>query len=528
MKKIIFISFVFCLNFVFVNNSWAKSFSYDFNDRVAFSSFDGTRITGNVFIPEGHKNEKFPAIIFVNSWTLNEYEYLIQAREFARNGYIVLSLSARGWGFSEGTVTVCSPDTDMKDIAKAIDWLIANSPVDEKNIGMSGMSYGGGMSLMAAAFEPRIKTVVAMSGWSDLEYTFYNNQSFNLAWGALLYSIGKVTGRLDDSILQSFQSLLLNKNTEEAIAWARKRSPAFYLDQINARKVPIYITNNFGDHLFKPNALIKFYQNLKGPKKLDLNWGGHIWAEAPGLVGIDNYLWKNTHDWFDYWLKGIDTGIMEQNPVNFQVVNKIAAARTQFEAWPSLKTSLYNLFVNNKTRRNLPDLGERMIDGTEYLGIDQPPHQGVLEFTAGVDSVASTFSPKINLMSFNPENGLLYLSKNLENEFRLRGMAQMKLKVSSNISQLMLNAYLYDVNEYGTGQLITHTTLTRREVSPGQVYDVQLEMIATAYDVQPGHRIALIIDSMDPQYAPPTTSKYKVKVYIDGDNTLKLSVPFLK
>lgn len=516
------------INFILSFKVFAKSYSYDFNDRVSFKSFDGTRITGNVFIPEGQKGEKFPAIIFVNSWTLNEYEYLVQAREFAKKGYVVLSLSARGWGFSEGTVTVCSPDTDMKDIARAIDWLLLNTPTDEKNIGMSGMSYGGGMSLMAAAFEPRIKTVVSMSGWADLEYTFYNNQSFNLAWGALLYSIGKVTGRLDDSILQSFQSLLLNKNTDQAIQWARQRSPAFYIDKINARKMPIYITNNFGDHLFKPNALIKFYQNLQGPKKLDLNWGGHIWAEAPGLFGIDNYLWQNTHDWFDYWLKGIDTGIMKQNPVNFQVVNEISASRTQFEAWPSLKTALYNLFVNNKTRRNNNDLGEKMVDGSEYFGLEQSNQNGILEFTAGIDTVASTLSSTINLMSFNPEHGLLYLSKPLDNEFRLRGISQMKLTVSSNISKLMLNAYLYDVTENGMGKLITHSTLTRREISPGQPFDVQLELIATAYDVKPGHRIALIIDSLDPQYAPPTTERYKAQIYVDGDRTLRLSVPFLK
>lgn len=47
--------------------------------------------------------------------------------------------------------------------------MIKNTNADPDRIGSSGISYGGGISLLAAAFDSRIKSVVSMSCWIDLE-----------------------------------------------------------------------------------------------------------------------------------------------------------------------------------------------------------------------------------------------------------------------------------------------------------------------------------------------------------------------
>ncbi len=92
---------------------------------------------------------------------------LCRRRSFASKGYIVLSYSARGFGMSEGLINVVG-DKGMEDLAAVIDYLENNTPVDISKIGMAGISYGGGISLLGLSRESRVKTAVSMSGWSDL------------------------------------------------------------------------------------------------------------------------------------------------------------------------------------------------------------------------------------------------------------------------------------------------------------------------------------------------------------------------
>jgi hypothetical protein len=61
-------------------------------------------------------------------------------------------------------------------------------------------------------------------------------------------------------------------------------------------------------------------------------------------------------------------------------------------------------------------------------------------------------------------------------------------------------AYLYDVNALGIGKLITHAPYTFTDRTPGTSFGVDLELFSTAYDVPAGHRLALVIDTVDPLY----------------------------
>ncbi len=148
--------------------------SFTFNDQVEFTSYDGTKITGNLFQPKSGVGP-YPAIIFVNSWALNEYEYIVPAAKLAKKGYVVLSYNTRGFGTSEGKINVAGPK-DMEDLSSAIDYLERVAPVNDK-IGIAGISYGAGISLLGATKEPRIKTAVAMSGWGSLPDSLYGNQT---------------------------------------------------------------------------------------------------------------------------------------------------------------------------------------------------------------------------------------------------------------------------------------------------------------------------------------------------------------
>lgn len=99
---------------------------------------------------------------------------MVPANEYASRGYTVVSYTARGFWQSGGEINMAGL-LDQADISAAIDWALANTHADPSRIGLSGISYGGGLSLLGAAMEPRVKSVAAMSAWVDLAESFLGN-----------------------------------------------------------------------------------------------------------------------------------------------------------------------------------------------------------------------------------------------------------------------------------------------------------------------------------------------------------------
>src|SRR5690606_9256025 len=275
-----------------------KSDAYTTNDDVVIYGSDGVNLEANIFVPTAGKGP-FPAVIFVNSWCLNEYEYLTVAARLAKHGYVVLSYSSRGWGESGGLVDTAGPK-DMDDFSQVVDWLITNAPVDPERIGAAGISYGAGISLLGAAHDPRVKAVAAMSGWGSLVEALYAQQTPRLLWGEILTLTGELLGRPSPEIGELWENVRTHSNVESTIAWASIRSPLTYVDQLNANGTAVYQTNSYGDNLFQPNSPLELHRRLTGPKHFDLQAGTHASAEIGGMLGdLNTHIWNNVERWFD-------------------------------------------------------------------------------------------------------------------------------------------------------------------------------------------------------------------------------------
>ena len=60
---------------------------------------------------------------------------------------------------------------------------------------MVGISYGAGLALLGAARDERIKAVVAMSGWSNMQEALFKQGSPSRVWGTLLVLLSHVVGK---------------------------------------------------------------------------------------------------------------------------------------------------------------------------------------------------------------------------------------------------------------------------------------------------------------------------------------------
>lgn len=499
-----------------------------FNDAVTFTSADGTQLAANVFIPQATRaGQTFPAIIFINSWAFEEHEYLVQAAQFASEGYIALSYSARGWGLSTGLIDVAKP-ADIQDLSAAIDWLEANTPVDMNNIGCAGMSYGAGISLLGIANEPRIKTVAAMSGWGSLTRALYEQETPSLVWGAIFTVLGYI-GRPDPLIAESLNDLILHQNIPDVIANLEISSPINYVSKINARKAPVYFSNNWDDDVFKPNSILDMFSQLTGPKHLDFNEGIHISAELPGLLGLPNYTWDNVHAWFDYWLKGLNNGFMSQPAVTMKV--KHTSDTVTFASWPSstVKTKTFYLGPRalNLSGKGTLNNSANSLSFTDLIfsGLDTLATSGRVPV---IDQLLEPVVPiTVPISAISVVNGIVYQSAALSSGIKLRGIPKLNIWITPSLAQTELVVYLYDVDSLGIGTLITHGPASLHSATPGKTIQLSMELSATAWNVAAGHKLAIAIDTYDPLYSVPTLSPYTVRFPLSSGKQSVLTVQYV-
>lgn len=141
-------------------------------ERRAITFFgDGLRLDGELYLPPGLKaGERRPAVI-----ALSGYQGLkgLQPARFARAlvplGYVCLGFDYRGFGLSEGQRGRLVPQEQCEDVRAALSFLETVPEVDSGAISLVGWALGGGVAIVTAADDPRVRCVVAFNAIGDGE-----------------------------------------------------------------------------------------------------------------------------------------------------------------------------------------------------------------------------------------------------------------------------------------------------------------------------------------------------------------------
>jgi putative CocE/NonD family hydrolase len=514
---------------------------------VTITSHDGIKLAANLFLPRAtSSSQKFPGIVMIGSWSApGRVEYVGQQYRLVKDGYIVASYTARGFFLSEGLISVAGA-ADVKDVSSAIDWLQANTPVDMQNVAASGISYGAGLSLMALAQDTRIKTAVAFSGWANMVDQLYAGNSANVTWSNILNLAGAATGRRDPSVDANIR-ILNNPNSTKAeidaiMAWVAPRSPTYYLNAINQRQAPVFISKNFQDDMFTPNSSMAFFSALTGPKRMHVSTGIHGSAEILGaLFGVDNYLYDDAHRWFDHYLKGAQNGI--QNEPKFSMQVKFSSRREFFSSWPAsnVKNQTYYLGPRGAvrydwsclcTKGNKGDLlntaNQTTASDTIYNDLDTTATSGLIPI---LSTTGETFNvPVLNqMMTVSWFHGVRYEGAALTATKKIRGIPRLNLRVTPSQARSQVVAYLYDVDPLGNAILITQGARTEHFAMPGKTIDYPIEMSAIAYDIPAGHHIGIVLDTADSLYGSPVNAfeRFNVRFEFNPLQQIRFVLPTL-
>lgn len=487
--------------------------------RLKLRMRDGTRLSANLYLPRGEG--PFPALVMVHSWALNRWQCHLYAPMFASDGYLVLAYDCRGWGTSRGRVQCADPDHEIADLLEVIDWLTHKSglPVKEDAVGVTGISYGGGHSLLVGKLDSKVKAVAPMNGWTDLAWSLVPSGSLKLYWGAFLIVTATWATRLDprNPLYRWVYHLLRGTEANSTFPEeARRRSVG---KQAGNYRTPTFLVAAWNDDLFEPNQLLDFYTTLQAPKMLYVGNGFHASDTLPGPRWAGKEIWELTKRWFDYWLKGLENGVMDGPRV--KVYRPWKRAVEPEEEWPPAGVEEHLVYAG-------------VLDGRLRLSSVLPEEEREIELVphplCPVDSGPPIIRPQAwggKVMGPREERGKGFVSFTTNpspRHFELLGVPRLKVTVVPQDNRFQLNAFLYDVPpDGGRPALITYGTTTIRSAEKGRRLTLHVEMVAVDYLMKPGHRFRLAFTAANKTFFMPVLGKgYRLVV---GKESTELRIP---
>lgn len=463
------------------------------SERTVSIDAAGTTLSALVVTP---KDEAKPALVVMPaSWGQPATQYRPIARQLAAEGFLVVAYAQRGFGGSGGTVDLAGAATQA-DVGRVITWALRRTDADPKRVGLYGMSYGAGVSLLAAARDPRIKAVVALSTWTDLAASYDPNDTPSTRGLATLLGTGSSSKLRGDSAVTKLRTLL---RTDPAAVGpymrtlSATRSPASSLAQLNRNKTAVMLGNAFQDSLFGSQQLISFYQRLSGQKRLQLAGGDHGSPEAAALQGRSTTVTTAAAAWLDHFLRGADNGIAAESPI---VLSDAATGAVHtLTRWPrATATATIPLGAPNSKAQTGADARAAWRSGIA-TGKDTVATSGPL-----VAPFSRYTPPTANLLDVRRQNAFVWTGPAASTPRTLAGTPQVRLNLGSTRSAATVISYLYDIDTTGKGQLMSVQPYTMTGLRRGELRPVIIDMQPIAWTLPSGHRLVLVIDTVDPRY----------------------------
>ncbi len=283
---------------------------------------------------------------------LNRTEWLVP---MVHSGYAVIVVDRPGTGASFGTYRP-EPEASAGEADEILNW-IAAQPWSNGKIGMFGDSIQAQIQFRAAsAGNPHLKAIFPATTWMDN----YSSVAFpggigNLAFADFYVKVNTafegmatpVDQDTDGSLLAEARAARNNTNVlassgfknfgfrdspgpDGKAVWGDYNTLYPLLDKINRSGTAVYLINGWYDIYARDDFLI--YNNLTVPKRLLVRPTDHSGIEAPAS---DVDIAAEAHRWFDYWLKGINNGIINEPPIHYylQGADKAQEWRST-DSWP--------------------------------------------------------------------------------------------------------------------------------------------------------------------------------------------------
>jgi putative CocE/NonD family hydrolase len=499
-----------------------------------------------------------------------------------RRGYILATADVRGSGASFGSwqgITV----EEAKDAYEITEWL-ASQPWCDGNVGMLGGSYLGITQLMAASTNPpHLKAIFPVVAMFDLYHFSYMGGVFYDDWHK---HWSELTGYMDtksiaapvdgddgEALLKEavaghdanrriydILSPLKYRNSIDEVTGSRpyyEWLPSGYVKEINQSGIPIYQWCGWFDSFTRDGILM--YRNFSAPKKLVISAMSHSFHNPKILQEVFTIALPEMQRWFDYWLKGIDNGIMEEPDIHYHVMK----APNEWEwrtadEWPLPEQSLTKYYFHAGPSGSVESINDGQLS-TDRPSDNSAKDDYAVDYTT-TSGAATRWDNAVGEgfdysgIGENDKKGLTYTTKVLEEDLELTGHPIAHLWVSSTATDGDFFVYLEEVDAERVSHYVSEGVLRAShkalnepyydylglpfhrsheedvvELKPGETAELVFDLQPTSNVFNAGNRIRITITCADKDNAstPELSPSPTISVYRNTENASYISLPVI-
>ena len=502
---------------------------------------DGIQLAADLYMPADiPAGEHLPVLLEYTPYRKNDsrgskyrmYTY------FVKRGYVVARVDIRGTGNSQGrTIPYEYSEIELSDGDAVIAWL-AKQDWSNGNVGMFGISWGGFNSIqMAVRKPPALKAFVALMATEDLyqEDVHYMDGIIHIDSWMMSHDLSNAMPGAPEFRLD--EDWLCNRFEVEpsVFTYMREQRDGSFWDRASARdkyeqiQIPGYYIGGWYDgYRDSPPRML---EHVKAPVKAMIGPWDHYYPHnawpAPQVE------WRHEAvRWFDQWLKGIDTGILDEPRFAVYVrdwhppgpgVDEIPGHWRWEEGWPI----------------------ERSVTKTFYAGQDH----GLFSSPSAQATHSLKYKPSVGLAGGGPvmwwgnippdqqsmdDYSLIYDSQPLDSPLEILGMPRAILKVSADVSRANWVVRICDVAPDGSVTQVggaafngTHRKSAREpeDLIPGKVFPLEIKMHFSSWVFPKGHRIRFAINNAQWPMLWPTPYQMTTTLAIGGMEGARVELP---
>jgi putative CocE/NonD family hydrolase len=509
-------------------------------DETRIALPDGVRLSADLYMPVGGAaGERYPVLLEYLPYRKTEgrsrnyplYSY------FVERGYIVAAVDIRGTGESEGRLIPYEySDIEQRDGEVVIDWLSKQS-WSNGNVGMFGISWGGFNAIqMTLRNPPALKAIIAVDATEDLyqEDVHYIDGIIHVDSWEMSQDLDNARPGAPDYVIDGAYFRDRFDTPPWMLTYKRQQRDGSFWDRASAKgryeqiKVPSFYIGGWYDGY--RDSIPRLLEHVRAPTRAIIGPWSHAWPHEPyPKPGIE---WRHEAvRWFDHWLRGVDTGILEEPRLAVYVRDwhppgpylEEAPGRWRYEdGWPIERIRRDALYpqANHTLGGSTPEATTHELRYVPSIGYEAGGPVmwwgDVAHDQRGTDAYS-----------------LVYDSAPLEADLEILGLPQALLRVSATAPRANWFAKLSDVAPDGTVTQVagagfngTHRASAREPMSivPGETFDVAIDMHLTSWVFPKGHRIRLSVSNAQWPMLWPTPYAMTTRLELGPDAT-RLTLP---
>ncbi len=521
---------------------------------------DGACLAARIWLPVDAQDDPVPGILEAVPYRLSDgmaaRDVLIHPYWAAR-GYACVRVDLRGSGESDGILEDEYHPQEQEDLLEVIAW-IAAQPWCTGAVGMTGISWGGFNSLqLAARRPPALKAIITLMSTDDryADDVHYKGGCV-LATDLLHWSTCMLHWQCQpphEAAVGVRWRELWDQRLAAVRPWvhtwlAHQRRDDYWkhgsvCEDYAAIQVPVYAVGGWTDGY--TNSVPRLLEGLPGPRKGLIGPWPHAFPHYATPGPAIGYL-QEALRWWDHWLKGVETGIMDEPMLRAWMqesapprpwMDEVPGRWVAEDEWPSPRLGLRRLrldadgVLRDAAGGAQPDadaaaaqgaVGGRLnILGAQLCGAD-----------AGAwcaESQPSDFAPDQRAAE---GQSLCFTSAPLAEDLEVLGHPRLTLRFASDRPLALVAARLDDVAPGGVSRLVTtqifnltHLTSHQhpRRLEPGREYEATIALDAIAASFPAGHRLRLALSPTYWPWAWPSPEPVTLTV-VAGESLLELPV----